>query len=136
MAGDDTFDAGMKVRRKILGDDHVDRAEARTDRLNREFQTLITRYAWGEIWARPGMDHETRRVLVIGTMMALGKWDEFRMHVAAALRDGFSIDTIVEMMLQQAIYCGVPVTNTAYTHLYEVLDMLEGEGISFARGER
>src|SRR6187401_858356 len=77
--------AGMKVRRRVLGDAHVDRATARASAVTDEFQDLITRYAWGEIWTRPGLDERTRRVLVIGTLVALGRWEEFRMHAAAAL---------------------------------------------------
>ena len=116
------YDAGLRVRRTVLGDDHVDRAIARTTAVTAEFQDLITRYAWGEIWTRPGLDLRTRRLLVIGTLLALGRYDEFRMHVRAALEGGLSIDEIKEVVLQQAIYCGVPAANTAF----EVLRELEG----------
>ncbi len=93
----------------MLGDDHVDRAVARTIPLTAEFQDLITRYAWGEIWTRPGLDVRTRRVLVIGTLLALGRFDELRMHVRSAIEEGgLSVDEIKEVLLQQAIYCGVP----------------------------
>src|ERR1043165_2431354 len=98
-------EAGEKVRRKVLGDAHVDRAVAQTTPLTTEFQDLITRYAWGEIWARPGLDIRARRILVSGTMIAIGRWEEFEMHAAAALREGgFSIDDLKEIVLQQAIY--------------------------------
>src|SRR3546814_21032077 len=100
----------MKVRRRILGDTQVDRAVANTTPLNREFQDLLTRYGWGEIWTRPGFDYRTRRILVLGTMMALGRWEEFSMHLRAALIDGMSLDDIKEILLQQAIYCGLPIT--------------------------
>src|SRR6478752_5631588 len=107
-------EAGMRARRAVLGNEHVDRAIARTTEVTAEFQDLITRYAWGEIWTRPGLDVRTRRLLVIGTLLALGRFDEFRMHVSAALVEGgLGIDEIKEVVLQQAIYCGVPAANTA-----------------------
>ena len=105
---------GQEVRRKVLGDAHVDKAVASTTPLTQEFQDLITRYAWGEIWTRPGLDVRTRRILVIGTMIAIGRWEEFEMHAAAALREGgFTIDDLKEIVLQQAIYCGVPAAHHA-----------------------
>ncbi|MGQ7793672.1 carboxymuconolactone decarboxylase family protein [Faunimonas sp. B44] len=124
----------MVVRRKILGDAHVDRAIARTTDLNREFQDLLTRYGWGEVWTRPHFDHRTRRILVLGTMMAIGRWEEFAMHLRAALADGMSLDDIKEIMLQQAIYCGLPVTNTAYHHLDRVIAELTESGVEINRG--
>lgn len=106
--------AGMAVRREILGGAYVDRAVADTDDATRPIQDLITRYAWGEIWTRPGLDHRTRRVLVIGTQIALRQWDQYRIHVRAALAEGgFSMDDINEIVLQQAIYCGAPAALTA-----------------------
>ena len=121
----DRHDAGMKVRREVLGDAHVERAQSRKSALTTEFQDLITRYAWGEIWTRPHFDERTRRVLVIGTMMALGQWDEFRMHVRAALTEGgFTPDDIKEILLQQAIYCGVPAANHAFKEAASVLQEL------------
>lgn len=117
----DRHAAGMKVRRKVLGDAHVDRSIARANDLTREFQDLITRYAWGEIWTRPGLDIRTRRILVIGTLLALSRWDEFRMHVRAALTEGgMTAEDIKEIVLQQAVYCGVPAANTAFHMLDEV----------------
>jgi 4-carboxymuconolactone decarboxylase len=113
--------AGMEIRRQVLGNDHVDRAIARTTALTAEFQDLITRYAWGEIWARPGLDERSRRILVIGTLLALGRFDELRMHVRAALEaGGLSVDEIKEILLQQAIYCGVPAANAAFEIVREV----------------
>ena len=113
----------MTVRRRVLGDAHVDRAIAHTTPLSAEFQDLITRYAWGEIWTRPGLDVRSRRILVIGTMIAIGRWEEFEMHAAAAIREGgFTPDDVKEIILQQAIYCGVPAAHqalkllTALTH--------------------
>jgi 4-carboxymuconolactone decarboxylase len=106
---------GMTRRREVLGKAWVDRANANKTEFNSDFQDLITRYAWGEIWTRPHFDDRTRRVLVIGTMMALDKWDEFRMHVNSALTEGgLSADDIKEIILQQAIYCGVPAANHAF----------------------
>src|SRR5437763_10636606 len=116
------YDRGMAVRRKVLGNAWVDRAIANRNAFTAEFQDLITRYAWGEIWTRPHFDERTRRVLVIGTMMALDKWDEFRLHVRAALAEGgFSVDDVKEIILQQAIYCGVPAANHAFKEAGEVL---------------
>jgi 4-carboxymuconolactone decarboxylase len=115
-------DAGMKVRRQVLGDAHVDRAVAKTTPLTAEFQDLISRYAWGEIWTRPGLDQRTRRVLVLGTLIALGRFEEFRMHARAALAEGgFSENDLKEIVLQQAIYCGVPAANTAFGVLEEIV---------------
>jgi 4-carboxymuconolactone decarboxylase len=115
-------DAGMKIRRQVLGEAHVDRATAQTTPLTAEFQDLITRYAWGEIWARPGLDVRTRRILVLGTLVALGRFDEFRMHARAALTEGgFSQNDLKEIVLQQAVYCGVPAANTAFEILREVI---------------
>ena len=106
--------AGMERRRSVLGNAHVDRAMEHTTPLTAEFQDLITRYAWGEIWARPGLDVRARRILVIGTMIAIGRWEEFEMHAAAALREGgFTLEDLKEIVLQQAIYCGVPAAHHA-----------------------
>ena len=107
--------AGMDMRRQVLGNAHVDRASAQTMPLTTEFQDLITRYAWGEIWTRPGLDIRTRRILVLGTLIALGRFDEFRMHARAALNEGgFTEEDLKEIVLQQAIYCGVPAANAAF----------------------
>ena len=115
MHDDERHESGMKQRRKVLGNAWVDRANAGKTAFNGEFQDLITRYAWGEIWTRPHLDERTRRILVIGTMLALDKWDEFRMHVRAAIVEGgFSEDDIKEIILQQAIYCGVSAANHAF----------------------
>ena len=116
------YKAGMAVRRQVLGDAHVDRATAQTTPLTAEFQDLITRYGWGEIWTRPGLDVRTRRILVLGTLIALGRFEEFRMHARAALNEGgFSEDDLKEIVLQQAIYCGVPAANTAFEVLREIV---------------
>jgi 4-carboxymuconolactone decarboxylase len=105
--------AGMKVRRAVLGDAWVDKAQAKLTPFNTEFQDLITRYAWGEVWTRPGLDRKTRSCMVLSTMIALGAWDEFRLHVRAAFNNGLEKNDIKEVILQAAIYCGVPAANHA-----------------------
>ena len=123
MNDDQRRQAGMQIRREVLGNAHVDNAVARTTELTREFQDLLTRYAWGEIWTRPGLDIRSRRILVIGTLLALGRFDEFRMHARAALVEGgFSLEDLKEIVLQQAVYCGIPAANTAFQLLADVSD--------------
>ncbi len=118
----DRYDTGMARRRKVLGNAWVDKASAGKTPFNAEFQEFITRYAWGEVWTRPHYDERTRRVLVIGTMLALDKWAEFRMHVRAALVEGgFTQDDIKEIIMQQAIYCGVPAANHAFKEAGDVI---------------
>ncbi|MGZ5048564.1 MAG: 4-carboxymuconolactone decarboxylase [Usitatibacter sp.] len=118
----DAYRKGMKTRRKVLGDEWVDRAEATKTPFNAEFQDLITRYAWDEIWNRDGLPRTTRRLLVIATMVALGRWEEFRLHVRTALQSGdLSQDDVKEVLLQSAIYCGVPAANTAFKEAREVI---------------
>lgn len=116
------YNQGMTKRRKVLGNAWVDRANARKTPFNEEFQDFITRGAWGEVWTRPHYDERTRRILVIGTMIALAHWDEFRLHVGAALREGgFSENDIKEIILQQAVYCGVPAANHAFKEAAQVI---------------
>ena len=117
--------AGMKVRRAVLGDTHVDRAEASKTEFTADFQDLITRYAWGEIWSRPGLDRKTRSCIVLTALMALGHWEEFRMHVRAGITNGLTADDIKEVILQAAIYCGVPVANHAFKEAAEIIDSLD-----------
>jgi 4-carboxymuconolactone decarboxylase len=112
----------MRVRREVLGDEHVDRAVERTTDFTREFQDLITRYAWGEIWTRPGLDRRTRSCITLTALVALGRDEELAMHVRAALRNGLSADEIKEVLLQSAIYCGVPAANAAFAVAQRVLD--------------
>ena len=112
--------AGMKVRRAVLGDAHVDRAEATKNAFSEPFQDLITRYAWGEIWSRPGLPRHTRSLLTLSMMIALNRGDEFRMHVRAALNNKVTREEIQEVLLQSAIYCGVPAANTAFHIAQEV----------------
>ena len=111
---DDAHERGMRIRREVLGDEHVDRATARTTEQTRDFQDFITRYAWGEIWTRPGLDRRMRSAVTITALVALGHENELAMHVLAARRKGLSADAIKEILLQSAIYCGVPAANTAF----------------------
>lgn len=108
------YEKGMKVRRAVLGDNHVDRSLQNRNSFNEEFQDLITRYAWGEIWTRPGLSRQTRSLIVLATTVALNRTEEFRMHVRAALNNGVTRDEIKEALLQTAIYCGVPAANSAF----------------------
>jgi 4-carboxymuconolactone decarboxylase len=120
------YERGMSKRRKVLGNAWVDSAIAGKTDFNAEFQEFITRYAWGELWSRPHFDERTRRILVIGTMIGIDKWDEFRLHVRAALIEGgFSKDDIKEIILQQAIYCGVPAANHAFKEAASVIAEIE-----------
>ena len=114
-------DRGMEVRREVLGDDHVDGAIARTNEFTEDFQDLITRYAWGEVWTRPGLDRRTRSAITLTALIALGHFDELAMHLRAARRNGLSDDEIKEVLLQSAIYCGVPAANHAFAVASEVL---------------
>jgi 4-carboxymuconolactone decarboxylase len=111
---DDRYEAGMRVRREVLGDAHVDRATERATDFTREFQELITRYAWGEIWTRPGLDRRTRSCITLTALVAGGQLDELALHVRAARRNGLTEDEIKEVLLQCAIYCGVPAANSAF----------------------
>lgn len=110
----DPIDAGLAVRRAVLGEAHVDRSLASATEFNRDFQALITRYAWGSVWTRPGFDRRTRRLLVMAMMASLGRWEEFRMHVRAALDHGMETCDLTELLLQAAIYAGVPAANTGF----------------------
>ncbi|MFI6924223.1 4-carboxymuconolactone decarboxylase [Nonomuraea spiralis] len=118
---------GMRVRRDVLGDAHVDRAVARTTAFTRDFQDLITRYAWGEIWTRPGLDRRTRSCVTLTALVAHGHLDELAMHVRAAVRNGLTADEIGEVLLQSAIYCGVPAANAAFGVAQRVLTEISGE---------
>ena len=119
---DPAHERGMKVRREVLGDEHVDAAVERTSDFTAEYQDLITRYAWGEIWTRPGLDRRTRSAITITALVARGQFDELEMHIRAALRNGLSTDEIKEVLLQSAIYCGVPAANTAFAVAQRVLE--------------
>jgi 4-carboxymuconolactone decarboxylase len=110
------------VRREVLGDEHVDRALERATDFTAEFQELITRYAWGEIWARPGLDRKTRSCMTLVALVALGRMDELELHVKAALRNGLTPDEIKEVLLHCAVYCGVPAANSAFAVAQRVLE--------------
>ncbi|MGA8218746.1 MAG: 4-carboxymuconolactone decarboxylase [Solirubrobacterales bacterium] len=117
----DEHDRGMEVRREVLGDEHVDSAIERTTEFTEDFQDLITRYAWGEIWTRPGLDRRTRSAITLTALVAGGHFEELAMHVRAARRNGLTDDEIKEVLLQSAIYCGVPAANRAFAVADEVL---------------
>jgi len=120
-------DQGMSVRRAVLGDAHVDRATARKNALTAEFQELITRYAWGEVWTRPGLPRHTRSLLTVAMMVALNRIDEFKLHVRAAFNNGVTRDEIKEVLLQCAIYCGVPAANSAFHWAEEVFAQMDAK---------
>ena len=116
-----TYEDGTEVRREVLGDEHVDRATANATDLTREFQELITTYAWGEIWTRPGLDRRSRSMITLTALIARGHHEELAMHLRAARRNGLTVDEIKEVLLQSAIYCGVPDANTAFRIAQRVL---------------
>ncbi|WP_458319868.1 4-carboxymuconolactone decarboxylase [Mycolicibacterium brisbanense] len=116
-----TYDDGMAVRRAVLGDAHVDRATAAVTEFTADFQDLITRYAWGEIWTRPGLDRRSRSLITLTAMVARAHHDELAMHVRAARRNGVTVAEIKELLLQTAIYCSVPDANTAFRIASHVL---------------
>jgi 4-carboxymuconolactone decarboxylase len=113
---------GLRVRREVLGDEHVDRAVERTTEETREFQDFITRYAWGEIWTRPGLDRRTRSCITITALVALGRFEELELHIRGARRNGVTVDEIKEVLLQCAVYCGVPAANSAFAVFRRVLE--------------
>ncbi|MGA7647132.1 MAG: 4-carboxymuconolactone decarboxylase, partial [Terriglobales bacterium] len=121
------YEQGMKVRRAVLGDEHVDRTLSTITDFNRDFQDFITRNAWGEIWTRPGLPRHTRSLLTLAMMVALNRGDEFRLHVKAAFNNGVTRDQIKEVLLQSAVYCGVPAANSAFHIAADVFRELEGE---------
>ena len=122
MTGDERYERGMRVRREVHGDEHVDAATARATDLTREFQELLTRYAWGEIWTRPGLYRKTRSCITLTALIALNHHNELALHVRAALRNGLTPDEIKEVLLQSAIYCGVPAANSAFAIAQAVQD--------------
>lgn len=121
MNDDERRERGMKIRRDVLGNEHVDRTEAGTTPLTKEFQDLITRYAWGEIWARPGLDRRTRSCITVAMTVALNQPDALAIHLRGALRNGVTIDELREVLLQTAVYCGIPAAHTAFKVAQEVL---------------
>jgi 4-carboxymuconolactone decarboxylase len=124
----EAHERGMRTRREMLGDEHVDAAIAGTTGFTQDFQDLITRYAWGEIWSRDGLDRRTRSCMTLAALVALGREEELAMHVRAALRIGLSPEEIKEVLLHSAIYCGVPAANGAFAVAQRVLDEHEPSG--------
>ena len=122
---DDAHERGMRIRREVLGDEHVDRAVERTTEHTADFQDFITRYAWGEIWARPGLDRRTRSYITLTALVALNREAELEVHIRAALRNGLTRAEITEVLLQSAIYCGVLAANAAFATFQRVLRELD-----------
>jgi 4-carboxymuconolactone decarboxylase len=125
MNDEERHERGMEIRRSVLGDAHVDRSLANLNEFNRDFQALITRYAWGEIWARPGLPRHTRSLLTLAMMVALNREEEFKMHVRAAFNNGVSRAEIEEVLLQSAIYCGLPAANSAFHWAQQVFAAID-----------
>jgi 4-carboxymuconolactone decarboxylase len=121
------YKQGMKIRRTVLGDEHVDRAVSATTDFNRDFQDFITRNAWGDIWARPGLPRHTRSLLTLAMMVALNREEEFRLHVKAAFNNGVTRDQIKEVLLQSAIYCGVPAANSGFRIAAEIFKEIDNK---------
>ncbi len=122
------YDQGITVRRAVLGDTHVDRATAKKNAFNGEFQDFITRYAWGEIWTRPGLSRHTRSLITLAQLVALNRGDEFKLHARAAFNNGVTRDEIKELLLHAAIYSGVPAANSAFHLAQEVFDQMDAAG--------
>jgi 4-carboxymuconolactone decarboxylase len=120
-AEDSAYERGMQIRREVLGDEYVDAAVGRTTEFTADFQDFITRYAWGEIWARPGLDRKTRSCITLTALVALGHLDELELHLRAAIRNGLTEQEIGEVFLQSAVYCGVPAANSAFAVARRVL---------------
>jgi len=131
MGDKDRYDAGMKVRRGVLGDAHVDRSLTKITDFNGDFQNFITRYAWGEIWTDTTLDRKTRSCMVLSTMIALNRIDEFKLHVKAAFNNGLTKDDIRAVIKQAAVYCGVPAANSAFHWAEEVFAQMEKDGHRF-----
>jgi len=132
-----SYDRGLATRRKVLGDEWVDRALATVTPFNADFQKMITSYAWDGIWNRKGLSHKVRRMLVLAMTTALGRWEEFRLHVRAALASGdLDQDDVKEVLLQAAIYCGVPAANTGFREAREVIAELGGKKSAATPGKK
>jgi len=132
-----SYDRGLATRRKVLGDEWVDRALATVTPFNADFQKMITSYAWDGIWNRKGLSHRVRRMLVLAMTTALGRWEEFRLHVRAALASGdLDQDDVKEVLLQAAIYCGVPAANTGFREAREVIAELGGKKSAATPGKK
>jgi 4-carboxymuconolactone decarboxylase len=121
MSWTDPYDEGLRIRREVLGPDHVDRAESARSELTTDFQDFITRYAWGSVWNRDGLDRRTRSVVTVTALVAGHHWGELEFHLKAAVRNGLSPEEIAEILLQCAVYCGVPTANSAFAVAARVL---------------
>jgi 4-carboxymuconolactone decarboxylase len=124
----ETFDQGLAIRKEVLGAEHVERALAGADDFSRPYQELITEYCWGAVWGRPGLSRKTRSLLNLAMLTALNREDEFKLHVRAAFRNGVTREEICEVLLQSAIYCGVPAANSAFRQAREVFAQMQREG--------
>jgi len=118
---DERMEHGMEVRRAVLGDAHVDRAQAGRSSLTEEWQDFLTRYAWGEVWTRPGLDRRTRSCITVAMLVALGRDEELKLHIRGALNNGVTVEELKEVFLQTAVYCGVPAANTAFRVAAELI---------------
>jgi 4-carboxymuconolactone decarboxylase len=127
MTQEERYDAGLKVRREVLGAEHVDHATANSTDFTADFQDFITRYAWGEVWTRPGLPRHDRSLITLAMLIALNREDEFKMHVRAALNNGVTVDEIKEIILQAGIYCGLPAANAAYHAAAQVFTQLDSK---------
>ena len=116
-------DQGMAVRREVLGDEHVDRSEAARTPFTSDFQDLLTRYAWGEIWTRPGLDRKTRSLITIAMLVALNRPEELALHIRASPNNGVSREELKEVLLQSAVYCGIPAANSAFKLAAQALEL-------------
>ncbi|MDE0300181.1 MAG: 4-carboxymuconolactone decarboxylase [Candidatus Poribacteria bacterium] len=121
------FEKGMQIRKEVLGEEHVERSLANANAFNDAFQDLTTRYAWGEIWSRPELSKRSRSLITLAMLIALNRTPEFQLHVKAALNNGVSIDEIKEVVLQSAVYCGLPAAHSAFHSAQEVFDELNLE---------
>ena len=130
MSDNETLARGMETRRAVLGDEHVDRATEQTTAFTAPFQDLITRYAWGSVWSRPGLDRRTRSCVTLAALVATGREHELEMHLRAALRNGLTREEIGEVLLQCAIYCGVPAANGAFAIAQRVFDEVDPSGVA------
>ena len=126
----ETFDQGLAIRKEVLGAEHVERALTGADDFSRPYQELITEYCWGAVWGRPGLPRKTRSLLNLAMLTALGREEEFKLHVRAAFRNGVTREEIREVLLQTAIYCGVPAANSAFKQAREVFAQMERDGAS------
>ena len=122
---ENSHERGLRIRREVLGNEHVDRAIEQTVDETRDFQDFITRYAWGEVWARPGLDRRVRSCITLTALVAQGRFDELELHLGAARRNGLTDAEISEVLLQTAVYCGVPAANSAFRVFRQVLDRRE-----------